>query len=87
MKSVTGALAGAAQADTYVWLDIFAINQDDTGGVFSAMAELDEDPRPYFWVFSDVFPRFFTRYDFQGQISHFFPCCVQFVLVGHIRGN
>ena len=42
VKSVTGALAGAAQADTYVWLDIFAINQDDTGGVFSAMAELDD---------------------------------------------
>ena len=32
VKSVTGALAGAAQADTYVWLDIFAINQDDTYG-------------------------------------------------------
>ena len=42
VKSVTGALAGAAQNDTYVWLDIFAINQDDTGGVFSAMAELDD---------------------------------------------
>ncbi|XRB25467.1 EF-hand domain-containing protein [Pseudoscourfieldia marina] len=42
VKSVTGALAGAAQADTYVWLDIFAINQDDTGGVFSAMHELDD---------------------------------------------
>ncbi|XRB15525.1 EF-hand domain-containing protein [Pseudoscourfieldia marina] len=26
----------------FVWLDIFAINQDDTGGVFSAMAELDD---------------------------------------------
>lgn len=32
VKSVTWALAGAAQADTYVWLDIFAINQDDTYG-------------------------------------------------------
>ncbi|XRB18787.1 EF-hand domain-containing protein [Pseudoscourfieldia marina] len=42
VESVKGALAGAAQADTYVWLDIFAINQDDTGGVFSAMAELDD---------------------------------------------
>ncbi|XRB03834.1 EF-hand domain-containing protein [Pycnococcus provasolii] len=42
VKSVTGALAGAAQNDTYVWLDIFAINQDDTGGVFSAMKELDD---------------------------------------------
>ncbi|XRB02980.1 EF-hand domain-containing protein [Pycnococcus provasolii] len=42
VESVKGALAGAAQNDTYVWLDIFAINQDDTGGVFSAMRELDE---------------------------------------------
>ena len=42
VKSVTWALAGAAQADTYVWLDIFAINQDDTCGVFLAMAELDD---------------------------------------------
>ncbi|XRB14264.1 EF-hand domain-containing protein [Pseudoscourfieldia marina] len=42
VESVTGALAGAAQNDTYVWLDIFAINQDDTGGVFSAMKELDD---------------------------------------------
>ncbi|XRB01759.1 dynein assembly factor [Pycnococcus provasolii] len=42
VESVKGALAGAAQADTYVWLDIFAINQDDTGGVFSAMHELDD---------------------------------------------
>ncbi|XRB25438.1 EF-hand domain-containing protein [Pseudoscourfieldia marina] len=32
VKSVTWALAGAAQADTYVWLDTFAINQDDTYG-------------------------------------------------------
>ncbi|XRB20426.1 EF-hand domain-containing protein [Pseudoscourfieldia marina] len=42
VESVKGALAGAAQNDTYVWLDIFAINQDDTGGVFSAMKELDD---------------------------------------------
>ncbi|XRB15424.1 EF-hand domain-containing protein [Pseudoscourfieldia marina] len=42
VESVKGALAGAAQNDTYVWLDIFAINQDDTGGVFSAMHELDD---------------------------------------------
>ncbi|XRB18567.1 EF-hand domain-containing protein [Pseudoscourfieldia marina] len=42
VESVKGALAGAAQADTYVWLDIFAINQDDTDGVFSAMKELDD---------------------------------------------
>ncbi|XRB09285.1 EF-hand domain-containing protein [Pycnococcus provasolii] len=42
VKSVTGALAGATPADTYVWLDIFAINQDDTGGIFSAMHELDD---------------------------------------------
>ena len=42
VESVTSALAGAAKNDTFVWLDIFAINQDDTGGVFSAMAELDD---------------------------------------------
>ena len=35
-------LEGAAQEETFVWLDIFAINQDDTGGTFSAMAELDD---------------------------------------------
>ncbi|XRA97499.1 EF-hand domain-containing protein [Pycnococcus provasolii] len=42
VKSVASALAGAAKNDTFVWLDIFAINQDDTGGVSSAMAELDD---------------------------------------------
>ncbi|XRB03262.1 hypothetical protein NFJ02_17g26160 [Pycnococcus provasolii] len=42
VESVASALAGAAKNDTFVWLDIFAINQDDTGGVFSAMAELDD---------------------------------------------
>ena len=35
-------LEGAAQAETFPWLDIFAINQDDTGGQFSAMDELDD---------------------------------------------
>ena len=42
VESVASALAGAAKEDTFVWLDIFAINQDDTGGVFSAMHELDD---------------------------------------------
>eukprot|EP01048_Picozoa_sp_COSAG05_P015910 COSAG05_NODE_1977_length_3759_cov_6.284973_3_plen_316_part_00 len=32
-------LEGAAQAETFPWLDIFAINQDDTGGQFSASAQ------------------------------------------------
>ena len=35
--------------DTYVWLDIFAINQNDTGSVISAMAELD-DGRTLAWT-------------------------------------
>eukprot|EP01051_Picozoa_sp_SAG22_P006717 SAG22_NODE_449_length_10399_cov_43.159515_8_plen_1444_part_01 len=42
VESVAAFLEGAAQDETYAWLDIFAINQDDTGGTFSAMAELDD---------------------------------------------
>ena len=42
VASVGAALAGAALDDTYVWLDIFAINQNDTGGVSRAMQELDD---------------------------------------------
>jgi hypothetical protein len=45
VQMVEGALAhleGAAAEETRVWLDIFAINQDDTGGVFAAMGELDD---------------------------------------------
>eukprot|EP01050_Picozoa_sp_SAG11_P020630 SAG11_NODE_3512_length_2400_cov_1.364031_3_plen_362_part_01 len=42
VESVAAFLEGAAQEETYAWLDIFAINQDDTGGTFSAMAELDD---------------------------------------------
>ena len=42
VASVEAALAGAALDDTFVWLDIFAINQNDAGGVFSAMHELDD---------------------------------------------
>ena len=40
-EGLIGDLEGAALDDTFVWLDIFAINQDDTGGSFSAMEELD----------------------------------------------
>ena len=42
VASVAAFLEGAAQDETFVWLDIFAINQDDSSGVFSAMAELDD---------------------------------------------
>jgi len=42
VESVAAFLEGAAQEETHAWLDIFAINQDDTGGTFSAMAELDD---------------------------------------------
>ncbi|XRB17536.1 EF-hand domain-containing protein [Pseudoscourfieldia marina] len=42
VASVDAALAGAAQDDTFVWLDIFAINQNDMGGVSKAMQELDD---------------------------------------------
>ena len=42
VDAVAAELNGAAAATTFVWLDIFAINQDNTGGVFSAMDELNE---------------------------------------------
>eukprot|EP01050_Picozoa_sp_SAG11_P011150 SAG11_NODE_1161_length_5638_cov_10.644545_4_plen_1446_part_01 len=42
VESVAAFLEAAAQEETFAWLDIFAINQDDTGGTFSAMAELDD---------------------------------------------
>ena len=42
VDSLAAHLEGAAQDETFPWLDIFAINQDDTGGRFSAMAELDD---------------------------------------------
>eukprot|EP01051_Picozoa_sp_SAG22_P014218 SAG22_NODE_1692_length_3804_cov_7.159784_4_plen_652_part_01 len=42
VESVAAFLEGAAKDETYAWLDIFAINQDDTGRTFSAMAELDD---------------------------------------------
>ena len=42
VEGLIGDLEGAALDDAYVWLDIFAINQDDTGGVFSAMDELND---------------------------------------------
>ena len=42
VDGLLGDLEGAALEDTYVWLDIFAINQDDSGGSFSAMEELDD---------------------------------------------
>ena len=31
-----------ARDETFLWLDIFAINQDDSGGKSAAMAELDD---------------------------------------------
>ena len=42
VDAVAANLEGAAPDETFVWLDIFAINQDDSGGTFAAMAELDE---------------------------------------------
>ena len=42
VESIDANLAGAAGDDTFLWLDIFAINQDDSGGLFSAMEELDD---------------------------------------------
>jgi hypothetical protein len=42
VESLSAFLAGAAKAETFIWLDIFAINQDDTGGQFAAMDELDD---------------------------------------------
>ena len=42
VDSLAAHLEGAAQDETFPWLDIFAINQDDTGGRFSAMAELED---------------------------------------------
>ena len=46
VDSLAAHLEGAAQDETFPWLDIFAINQDDTGGRFSAMAELDDGRTP-----------------------------------------
>eukprot|EP01048_Picozoa_sp_COSAG05_P030046 COSAG05_NODE_10223_length_577_cov_0.857741_2_plen_37_part_01 len=34
VDSLAAYLEGAAQDETFPWLDIFAINQDDTGGQF-----------------------------------------------------
>ena len=42
VDSLAAYLEGAAQDETFPWLDIFAINQDDSGGQFSAMKELDD---------------------------------------------
>ena len=42
VESVVAFLEGAAKDETFAWLDIFAINQDDSGGTFSAMGELDD---------------------------------------------
>ena len=42
VDSLAAYLEGAAQDETFPWLDIFAINQDDSGGQFSAMDELDD---------------------------------------------
>ena len=42
VESLSAFLEGAAKAETFIWLDIFAINQDDTGDHFSAMDELDD---------------------------------------------
>ena len=42
VEAVAANLEGAAPDETFVWLDIFAINQDDSSGTFSAMAELDD---------------------------------------------
>ena len=42
VDALIGDLEGAALDETFVWLDIFAVNQDDSGGAFSAMAELDD---------------------------------------------
>ena len=42
VASLIGELEGAALDDTRVWLDVFAINQDDSSGAFSAMEELDD---------------------------------------------
>jgi hypothetical protein len=42
VDSLAAYLEGAAQDETFPWLDIFAINQDNTGGQFSAMDELDD---------------------------------------------
>ena len=42
VDAVAADLEGAAQDETFLWLDIFAINQDDSGGAFAAMVELDD---------------------------------------------
>ena len=42
LVEVCAFLEGAAKAGRSSWLDIFAINQDDTGDHFSAMDELDD---------------------------------------------